>query len=38
MSSLLPVGQQQEQEMEAVINQLSGEEPMDWPTVGNEPL
>ena len=38
MSSLLPVGQQQQQEMEAVINQLSGEEPINWPSVEDEPL
>ena len=28
MNSFLPVGEQQEQEMEAVINQLSANEPM----------
>ena len=40
MSSFLPVGEQQQQEIEAVRNQLSENEPMQWPTctVGNEPL
>ena len=38
MSSFLPVGQQQEPEMEAVRQQLSGDEPMSWPTVDNQPL
>ena len=38
MSSFLPVGEQQEQEIEAVRNQLSEKEPMQWPSVDNEPL
>ena len=38
MNSFLPVGEQQEQEIEAVRNQLSSNEPMAWPTVENEPL
>ena len=38
MSSFLPVGEQQEQEIEAVRNQLSSNDPMAWPSVGNEPL
>ena len=38
MSSFLPVGEQQQQEIEAVRNQLSENEPMQWPTVENEPL
>ena len=40
MSSFLSVGkqQQQQQEIEAVRNQLSKNEPMEWPTVENEPL
>ncbi len=38
MSSFLPVGEQQQQEMEAVRNQLSENEPMQWPSVENEPL
>ncbi len=33
MSSFLPVGEQQQQEMEAVRNQLSENEPMQWPLV-----
>ena len=35
--SFLPVGQQEEQEIEGVRNQLSANEPMTWPTVENEP-
>ena len=38
MSTFLPVGEQQEQEIQAVRNQLSANEPMTWPTVENEPL
>jgi DNA replication protein DnaC len=38
MSSFLPVGEQQQQEIEAVRNQLSENEPMQWPSVENEPL
>ena len=38
MSSFLPVGEQQEQEIEAVRNQLSSNDPMAWPSVENEPL
>ena len=38
MSSFLPVGQQQEQEVEAVRQQLSRDEPMSWPTVDDRPL
>ena len=39
MSSFLPVGeQQQQQEIEAVRNQLSESEPMPWPSNDNEPL
>ncbi len=38
MSSFLPVGEQQQQEIETVRNQLSGNEPMQWPSVENEPL
>ena len=40
MKFLIPVGQQQEQEIqvEAVRNQLSANEPMAWPTIENEPL
>ncbi|CAB4020199.1 Hypothetical predicted protein [Paramuricea clavata] len=38
MSSFLPVGEQQQQEIEAVRNQLSENEPMEWPSVENEPL
>ena len=40
MSSFLPVGeqQQQQQEIEAVRNQLSENEPIPWPSVKNEPL
>ncbi len=38
MSSFLPVGEQQQQEMEAVRNQLSENEPMQWSSVENELL
>ncbi|CAB4012613.1 Hypothetical predicted protein [Paramuricea clavata] len=38
MNSFLPVGEQQEQEIEAVRNQLSANEPMPWPTIESEPL
>ncbi|CAB3984730.1 Hypothetical predicted protein [Paramuricea clavata] len=38
MSSFLPVGEQQQQQIEAVRNQLSENEPMPWPSVENEPL
>ena len=38
MSSFLPVGEQQEREIEAVRNQLSANTPMQWPTNENEPL
>ena len=32
MSSFLPVGEQQQQEIDAVRNQLSEDEPMQWPS------
>ena len=38
MSSFLPVGEQQQQEINAVRNQLSENEPMQWPSVGDELL
>ncbi len=38
MSSFLPVGEKQQQEIEAVKSQLSEHEPISWPTVENEPL
>ena len=38
MSSFLPVGEQQQREIEAVRNQLSENEPMPWPSVENEPI
>ena len=38
MSSFLPVGEQKQQEMEAIRNMLFVEEPIQWPTVSNEPL
>ena len=37
-SSFLPVGEQQAQEKEAVRNQLSGNEAIAWPTVGDQAL
>ena len=38
ISSFLPVGEQQEQEINAVRNQLSESELMQWLSVDNEPL
>ena len=39
MSSFLPVGeQQQQQELNAIRNQISANEPMTWPTVDSQPL
>ncbi|CAB3994683.1 ATP-dependent DNA helicase PIF1, partial [Paramuricea clavata] len=38
MCSFLPVGEQQQQEIEAVRNQLSENESIPWPSVENEPL
>ena len=38
MSSFLPFGEQQQQEIEAVRNQLSESEPMPWPSNSNDPL
>ena len=38
MSTFLPVGQQQQQEMDAIRNQLFAQDPVEWPTVTNEPL
>ncbi len=38
MSSFLPVGEQQQQEIEAVGNQLSANEPMPRPAIENDPL
>ncbi|CAB4030858.1 ATP-dependent DNA helicase PIF1, partial [Paramuricea clavata] len=38
MNSFLPVGEQQEQEIEAVRNQLSANEPIPWPAIECEPL
>ena len=38
MSSFVPVGEQQEQEIETVRNQISANEPTKGPTIENEPL
>lgn len=38
MSTFLPVGQQKQQEMEAIRKQLFAEEPIQWPTVSNDSL
>ena len=38
LSSFLPVGEQLEQELEAVRNQISDNEPMPWPTIENYPI
>ena len=37
IDSFLPVGEQQQQEIEAIRNQLSENKPMQWPSVENEP-
>ena len=37
MGSFLPVGEQQQQEIEAIRSQLS-DKPINWPTIENEPL
>ena len=33
MSSFLPVGEQQQQDLNAISNQISAGEPLNWPTV-----
>ncbi|XP_020915212.2 uncharacterized protein LOC110252718 [Exaiptasia diaphana] len=38
MSSFLPVGEQQQQELDAVRNQISANEPLNWPTVQDRPV
>lgn len=38
MSSFLPVGLQQEQEVQAIKSQLSGEKPLNWPSHEEPPL
>ena len=38
MSSFLPVGEQQQQELEDVRNQLSENDTMTWPSIDNQPL
>ena len=38
MNSFPPVGEQQQQEIEAVRNNLRENEPMSWPTIENEPI
>ena len=38
MSSFLPVGEEHQQELAAVRNPLSSEDPMSWPTVEDKPL
>ena len=37
-SSLLPVGEQHKQELDAIKDQLSGKQPVPWPTLQDEPL
>ena len=37
-SSFLPVGEQHKREMDAIKDQLSGKQPMPWPTLQDEPL
>ena len=38
MNSFLPVGEQQDQEIQAVKNQLSANEPLPWPATEREPF
>ncbi len=38
MSSFLPVGEQQQQELDAIRSQLLAEEPIAWPSVQDKPL
>ena len=38
MSSFLPVGEQQQQELSAIRNKISASEPLNWPTVDNQPV
>ena len=38
MSSFLPVGEEQQQELDAVKQQLSADQPMSWPTLEQQSL
>ena len=38
MSSFLPVGRHQKQEVEAIRNEISGKEPLNWPSHEDSPL
>ena len=38
MSSFLPVGEQQQQELDAIRNQLLSEHTIDWPAIDSQPL
>ena len=38
MSSFFPVGEQQQQELDAIRSQLSADDPIAWPSVQDEPL
>lgn len=38
MSSFLPVAEQQQKEIEAIRNQICGNEPINWPSVDNQLL
>ena len=38
LNSFLPVGEQQDQEIQAVKNQLSANEPLPWPATESEPF
>lgn len=38
MSSFLPVNEQQQQELDAIKDQLCPKEPINWPTVDDQPL
>ena len=38
MSSFLPVGEQQQQELDAIRSQLSADDPVAWPTAQDKPI
>ena len=38
MSSFMPVNEQQQQELEAIKDKLCPNEPVNWPTVNNQPI
>lgn len=39
MNSFIPVNEQQQQELDAIRDKLSlNDEPINWPSVGNQPI